>query len=111
MNISDLNDDESNWMEEHLTAVAGEPQHSVEQNVVAADLAERLLAPLAPEDRLTLQMIDGEDASIKEVAEVTGWSESKVKVRAFRARKKVRETMEKLLSYRPRKPATEGAGE
>jgi DNA-directed RNA polymerase specialized sigma24 family protein len=31
------------------------------------------------------------------VAEATGWSESKVKVRAFRARRKLRETMEKLL--------------
>jgi RNA polymerase sigma-70 factor (ECF subfamily) len=42
-------------------------------------------------------MIDGEEASIKEVAEATGWSESKVKVRAFRARRKVREAMEKVL--------------
>jgi len=50
-------------------------------------------------------MIDGEQASVKEVAEVTGWSESKVKVRAFRARKKVREAMEKLL-VRDKKPAT-----
>ena len=45
-------------------------------------------------------MIDGEQASIKEVAEATGWSESKVKVRAFRARRKVREAMQKLLSYK-----------
>ena len=45
-------------------------------------------------------MIDGEDASIKEVAEVTGWSESKVKVRAFRARRKLREAMEKLLNHK-----------
>jgi len=45
-------------------------------------------------------MIDGENASIKEVAEATGWSESKVKVRAFRARKKIRESMEKLLGYK-----------
>ena len=51
-------------------------------------------------------MIDGEDASIKEVAEATGWSESKVKVRAFRARKKVREAMERLLGSKDKKPAT-----
>ena len=42
-------------------------------------------------------MIDGDDATIKEVAEMTGWSESKVKVRAFRARRRVREAMEKLI--------------
>jgi len=43
---------------------------------------------------------------VKEVAEATGWSESKVKVRAFRARKKVREAMEKLLG--PRKGGAVG---
>jgi RNA polymerase sigma-70 factor (ECF subfamily) len=45
-------------------------------------------------------MIDGELASIRDVAEATGWSESKVKVRAFRARKKIREAMERLLNSR-----------
>jgi RNA polymerase sigma-70 factor (ECF subfamily) len=59
-----------------------------------------VLSVLSPEDQQALLMIDVEDASIKEVAEATGWSESKVKVRAFRARKKVREAMEKLLNRR-----------
>ncbi len=68
--------------------------------MVAADLADRLFGMLSPEDQQTLLMIDGEKASIKEVAEATGWSESKVKVRAFRARKKVREAMERLLSHK-----------
>jgi len=97
--ISNLTDDENTWLDEKL-ASAGELQHSAEQEVVAADLAERLLGVLTPEDRLALTMIDGEDASVKEVAEATGWSESKVKVRAFRARKRVREAMEKLLGQR-----------
>ena len=78
----------------------GEVNDSIENNIVAADLADRLLGTLSPEDQQTLLMIDGENASIKEVAEATGWSESKVKVRAFRARKKIREAMEKLLSYK-----------
>jgi RNA polymerase sigma-70 factor (ECF subfamily) len=84
---------------EHQSAGDGE-QPSVENEVVATDLADRLLSVLSPEDQQALLMIDGEDASIKEVAEATGWSESKVKVRAFRARKKVREAMEKLLGHR-----------
>jgi RNA polymerase sigma-70 factor, ECF subfamily len=74
--------------------------------LIAADLADRVLDVLTPEDQLALLMIDGEDASVKEVAETTGWSESKVKVRAFRARKKVREAMEKLL--KPRKGGAVG---
>jgi RNA polymerase sigma-70 factor (ECF subfamily) len=97
--VSDLTEDEQGWLEQQSAGDGGEPA-SVENSLVATDLADRLLAVLSPEDQQALLMIDGEQASIKEVAEATGWSESKVKVRAFRARKKVREAMEKLLSYR-----------
>ena len=97
--VSDLTDDEQGWLD-HQSAGDQGAQPSVENSVVATDLADRLLAVLSPEDQQALLMIDGEDASIKEVAEATGWSESKVKVRAFRARRKVREAMEKLLGRR-----------
>ena len=97
--VSDLSDDEQDWLEQQSAGDGGEPA-SVENSLVATDLADRLLSVLSPEDQQALLMIDGEQASIKEVAEATGWSESKVKVRAFRARKKVREAMEKLLSYK-----------
>ena len=99
--VSDLTEDEQGWLEQQSAGDGGEPA-SVENSVVATDLADRLLSVLSPEDQQALLMIDGEQASIKEVAEATGWSESKVKVRAFRARRKVREAMEKLLSYKNR---------
>lgn len=99
--VSDLTNDEQNWLEQQSDD--GREQFSVENNLVAADLADRLLAVLPPEDQQALLMIDGEDASIKEVAEATGWSESKVKVRAFRARRKLREAMESLLSHKGKK--------
>ena len=100
--VSDLSEDEQNWLEQQSAGDGGEPA-SVENSLVATDLADRLLSVLSPEDQQALLMIDGEQASIKEVAEATGWSESKVKVRAFRARRKVRETMDKLLSYRSKR--------
>lgn len=93
---SDLSDDETAWLENVSSSVEAESLNA-EQKVIAADLAEKVLEALAPEDRLSLMMMDGEGASVNEVAEVTGWSESKVKVRAFRARKKAREVLEKLL--------------
>jgi len=99
LTVSDLTDDEQQWLD-HQAGGDGSEQRSVENSLVATDLADRLLSVLSPEDQQALLMIDGEEASIKEVAEATGWSESKVKVRAFRARKKVREAMEKLLSYK-----------
>jgi RNA polymerase sigma-70 factor, ECF subfamily len=94
--VSDLTEDEHSWLDQH--SGDGSDDRSVENSLVVTDLADRLLGVLPPEDQQALLMIDGEDASIKEVAEATGWSESKVKVRAFRARRKLREAMEKLLS-------------
>jgi RNA polymerase sigma-70 factor (ECF subfamily) len=94
MTVSDLTEEEDQWLEHQMSDSEAK---SVENSVVAADLADRLLSVLSPEDQQALLMIDGEQASIKEVAEATGWSESKVKVRAFRARKKIREAMERLL--------------
>ena len=94
MTVSDLTEEEDQWLEHQRSDAEAK---SVENSVVAADLADRLLSVLSPEDQQALLMIDGEQASIKEVAEATGWSESKVKVRAFRARKKIREAMERLL--------------
>src|SRR6185295_2841262 len=84
-------------VEKKVAAGSTSHQSNVEDKVIAADLAARLLEGLSPEDRLALTMIDGEQASVSDVAELTGWSESKVNVRAFRARKKAREALEKLL--------------
>ena len=100
LTVSDLTEDENKWLDQHVSEGAGVRQPNVEETLIAADLADRVLDVLPPEDQLALLMIDGEDASVKEVAEATGWSESKVKVRAFRARKKLREAMEKLLSHK-----------
>ena len=98
---SDLSAEQSEWLGQNLANLAGETHRSTENRLVAADLADRLLEVLSPEDRLAVTLIDGEGASVKEVAHTTGWSESKVKVRAFRARKRLREAMEKLIK-RPR---------
>lgn len=110
LTVSDLTEDENKWLDDQLYDIAGESRHSVEQTLIAADLADRVLEVLPPEDQLALLMIDGEDASVKEVAEATGWSESKVKVRAFRARKKVREAMDKLLGNKHRGGAVTNEG-
>ncbi|HKZ79836.1 MAG TPA: RNA polymerase sigma factor [Pyrinomonadaceae bacterium] len=98
LSVSDLTEDESTWLDKQLADVASERHHSDERGRVAADLADRLLRTLPPDDQLVLTMIDGEDATIKEVAKATGWSESKVKVKAFRARGRMRKSLERLLS-------------
>ena len=55
---------------------------------------ERLLATLRPEDRFILLMLDGEGWSVAEIADRLGWSKVNVKVRAHRARRKLRALLE-----------------
>ncbi len=98
LTASDLTDDETTWLDNNLAGAAMERHQSSERSLVAADLAGRVLQTLAPDDQLVLTLIDGEEASVKDVVKMTGWSESKVKVQAFRARRRMREAVEKLLS-------------
>jgi len=98
LTASDLSEDEGALIENLLADAAIARQRSVERGLVAADLAGRVLETMSPDDRLVLMMMDGEDASVKEVSEATGWSESNVKVKAFRARRRMRAAVEKLLS-------------
>jgi RNA polymerase sigma-70 factor (ECF subfamily) len=98
LTLSDLSHDETNWLDNNLTEAAAAQHQSTERSLVAADLAGRVLQTLPADDQLVLTLMDGEDASVKEVVSLTGWSESKVKVQAFRARRKMREAVEKLLA-------------
>jgi RNA polymerase sigma-70 factor (ECF subfamily) len=61
--------------------------------VKAEELLQGLLAGLGPEDRLVLTMIYLEGCSAEEVAERTGWNPGAVRMRASRAREKLRETV------------------
>jgi RNA polymerase sigma-70 factor (ECF subfamily) len=63
----------------------------------AAMEVERLLSTLSPADRFVLLMLDGEGWSVAEIAEKLGWSMVNVKVRAHRARKKLRRVLEEGL--------------
>jgi RNA polymerase sigma-70 factor (ECF subfamily) len=52
------------------------------------------LAELSPKERLVITLLELEERSVREVADFTGWSETNVKVRAFRARAALRKLME-----------------
>ncbi len=56
----------------------------------ARELVEVLLAQLSPDDRLVLTLLDLEQLPAAEIARLTGWSRTLIKVRAFRARRKLR---------------------
>ena len=71
----------------------------VEANRQAAEVVHRLLARLAPRDRLVMTLMYLEQCTTAEIAQRTGWSESLVKVQAFRARRRLRRICEQTDEY------------
>ncbi len=93
--MSEVSEEETDWLRGQVRAeVAG---GDVESAAVARDLAHKLLARLSPEDRLLLVLLDVEGLSVNEIAGLNGWSASKVKVRAHRARASLRKVLGRFL--------------
>jgi RNA polymerase sigma-70 factor (ECF subfamily) len=79
-----------------LGATDAEP--SAAQGLIARELVEKLMALLKPEEQLILRWLHLESLSVAEIRQRTGWSISRIKVRAFRARQKLKQHLKKLLS-------------
>ena len=65
--------------------------------MISRDLVNKLLGRLSPEDRLALTLLEVEELSVKEIAEITDWSIAKVKVRAHRARLALRRVLKDYI--------------
>jgi len=73
------------------------PERELEQlqhDPTARIEVERLLARLSASDRFLLTLLEGEGWSVAEIAERMGWTQVNVKVRAHRARKRLRRILE-----------------
>ncbi|MBA3710672.1 MAG: sigma-70 family RNA polymerase sigma factor [Planctomycetes bacterium] len=88
-----LSEGAESWLE---TLGADAVQQQSDDAAAARELVENLLARLEPKDRLVLTLLDLEERSVAEIAELTGWSRTLVKVRAFRARRRLRSVAERL---------------
>jgi len=71
-------------------ALAAEPANPGE----AAEILHRVLDRLSPRDRLVITLLHLENRTAAETAEFVGWSQTMVKVQAFRARAKLRKLLE-----------------
>ena len=67
-----------------------------DRSFAARDLVERLLTGLKPVERLVIDLLYLQQRSIAEVQALTGWGASLVKVRAFRARQKMKKQLAKF---------------
>ena len=87
--FSELSEPEDDWLERFAAA----PDSVNEHADAAKQLVDRILAQMSPAGRLIITLLEIEDRSVKEIAQLTGWSVPLVKVRAFRARAEMRKIL------------------
>lgn len=93
----DLADDLGGYEALHVEAVTEREHRSSEEQLIDRDLANKLLSHVAADDRALLHMLYAEEMSIAEVAGQFGWSISKTKVKAWRARHSLRRILKRYL--------------
>jgi RNA polymerase sigma-70 factor (ECF subfamily) len=62
----------------------------------AREILAAAMRQLSPEDQLVLTLLEIEDRSVKEISALTGWTAVTVRVRALRARGRLRKALEGL---------------
>jgi RNA polymerase sigma-70 factor (ECF subfamily) len=90
--FSELSEPEQDWLDRVVT----NPGDAGESADAARQLVERLLEELSPAARLVITLLEIEERSVREIAELTGWSVPLVKVRAFRARAEMKKRLARL---------------
>jgi RNA polymerase sigma-70 factor (ECF subfamily) len=90
--FTDLSQPEQDWLDKFVAA----PEQTSEDSGAARELIERALSLLTPPARLILTLLEIEDRSVKEIAQLTGWSVPLVKVRAFRARAELKKCLRRI---------------
>lgn len=90
--FADISVQETDWLDQFVAA----PTKDHQAVNAACEIIDKVLSKLTPAARLVITLLEIEERSVKEIAELTGWSVSLVKVRAFRARAEMRRILERM---------------
>jgi RNA polymerase sigma-70 factor (ECF subfamily) len=98
LRYADLSEEQAAIVEQLASKPAEIPE---EQSSGAREIVAKLLLKLRPADRLIITMLHLEERSIAEIKDLTGWSGSVIKVRAYRARQKLKRLYGQLIKQFP----------
>ncbi len=90
---ADLSETEAEVLDNVITNENDVPANDA---MAAHELVHKLLDQLKPDDQLVIRLLDLQQKSIAEIAQLTGWNQSLIKVRAFRARRKLQKLFQEL---------------
>jgi RNA polymerase sigma-70 factor (ECF subfamily) len=90
---ADLSDEQAALVE---NLAASEADLGAMEQFAARDLVAHLLETLKPAERLVIDLLHLQGKTLEETAQLTGWSRTVLKVRAFRARQKLKTQLARL---------------
>ncbi len=93
---ADLSEEQANVVR-NLAATTDEL--APDQSFASRQLVEHLMQALKPAERLVIDLMYLQQRSVAEIRRVTGWSAPLVKVRAFRARQKMRQLLSNMTAW------------
>lgn len=88
--VCDLSEDGQRWLDTALAATSEEEFETLASRRELGEILEAVLARLSPLDRMVMTLSYLEERPTKETAEMLGISVPNVKVRAFRAKRKLK---------------------
>ncbi len=93
-----MDDEEKDWLEAVGRPLATEEFERLTERKDAIEIVRKALTGLSPEDRTLVELVYFEDMPIKEAAAVLEKSVTATKVKAMRARQKMRSLIETYLT-------------
>jgi RNA polymerase sigma-70 factor (ECF subfamily) len=93
-------EDDEQWTQRLVAVESDDRFQEMVRQREARDLLQKALAHLSPENRMVVTLVHLEGYSVREAAELLGWTPVNVKVRAHRARQQLRNILEPLIEDR-----------
>lgn len=90
---ADLSEEEAAVVENLATS---SEELAPDKQFASRQLVEHLLDALKPVERLVIDLLYLQGRTVAEIRKITGWSAALVKVRAFRARQKMKQHLERI---------------
>jgi len=93
LRYADLSEEEQAVVENLATSAR---ELAPDERLSSRQLVEHLLGLLKPVERLAIDLLYLQGRSVEEIRKITGWSVALIKVRAFRARQKMKDQLAKI---------------
>ena len=90
LSLSELTNNDTETRQDEFLDSRESDGHKETESGESLKIIQKAMEHLSPEERMIIVLKELEGRSIDEISELTGWSQSNVKVRAHRAREKMK---------------------